>query len=304
MFVGNEEVQDLLKKYLEKSRSGTGDAPSFFLLQGPKQLGKSSITRHVVRELLGNYFHNDFLYVRDLSKIMWKTHNLKISLPDDKKKQFVEIPGDHLYEDIGTREISKWLQQAPSGDLKVVLIENIERMTIGAANAFLKTCEEPLPKRLIIATTSNPSALLDTIISRAVLIKFQPLVVDQLMQLCDDQGLFEQDAKLREMICRMVMWKPGMLMDYSQMFDENKELQKQFVELVGLLSSGESVYNAHRLLLKLKDSGLLDGFVDAWLAYATDHGLEASAEDWLEVKKMMQSNVNIEHLLLYGILWK
>lgn len=89
--------------------------------------------------------------------------------------------------------------------MKVVLLENIERMTIGAANAFLKTCEEPLANRIIIATTSNPSALLDTIISRAVLVKFNPLLVEDLMMFCDQQGLFVDNTEFKEMICRMVM---------------------------------------------------------------------------------------------------
>jgi hypothetical protein len=42
--------------------------------------------------------------------------------------------------------------------------------------------------------------------------------------------------------------------------------------------------------------------VDAWIAYAAEHNLSKQAAIWLEVKKMMQSNVNIEHLLLYGLL--
>jgi DNA polymerase III gamma/tau subunit len=46
-------------------------------------------------------------------------------------------------------------------------------MSIGAANALLKTWEEPLANRIIIATTSNKSALLDTILSRAFVVNFQ-----------------------------------------------------------------------------------------------------------------------------------
>ena len=33
-----------------------------------------------------------------------------------------------MYQDIGTREITKWLQQAPMGKVKVLFIENMERM--------------------------------------------------------------------------------------------------------------------------------------------------------------------------------
>lgn len=91
-------------------------------------------------------------------------------------------------------------------------------------------------------------------------------------------------------------------MNYAQIFAEDKKLQKQFIELVHLLSSGKQVYQAHRLLLKLKEEGMLSGFIDAWIAYATEHNLEANATQRLEVKKMMNSNVNVEHLLLYGLL--
>jgi DNA polymerase III gamma/tau subunit len=45
-------------------------------------------------------------------------------------------------------------------------------MTIGAINAFLKTCEEPLPNRIIIATSVNKSQILDTVISRSISLNF------------------------------------------------------------------------------------------------------------------------------------
>jgi DNA polymerase III delta prime subunit len=163
------------------------------------------LSKSIIKDLLGSCFQNDFLYVRDLSREIGKLHNLKISLPDDKKKQFVELAGGQIYEDIGTREISHWLQQSATGKLKIVLIENIERMTIGAANAFLKTAEEALPGRIIIATTGNSSALLDTIISRAVLVKFQPLPLSELLQLCQEQNIFSDNDSLRELVSRMVM---------------------------------------------------------------------------------------------------
>ena len=54
--------------------------------------------------------------------------------------------------------------------MKILLIEHIERATIGAANALLKSFEEPLPHRIIIASTTNKDTLLPTILSRALLI--------------------------------------------------------------------------------------------------------------------------------------
>jgi DNA polymerase-3 subunit delta' len=49
-------------------------------------------------------------------------------------------------------------------------------MNIASANAMLKTFEEPLENRLIIATTTSKSLLLDTIVSRAFIVRFVPLV--------------------------------------------------------------------------------------------------------------------------------
>ena len=59
---------------------------------------------------------------------------------------------------------------APAGDTKILLIEHIDRATIGATNALLKSLEEPLSHRFIIASTRNKDALLPTILSRALLI--------------------------------------------------------------------------------------------------------------------------------------
>jgi len=135
-----------------------------------------------MRERLGQFFYHDFLWIRDLSEIIGKKHSLKIELPKEKDKQQIALDPEEKthYEDIGIREINHWLTTSPMGKNKVVLIENIERIVPAAANAFLKNLEEPLPNRLIIATVSHQSQLLDTIISRAIVIRFQSLLPQML----------------------------------------------------------------------------------------------------------------------------
>ena len=56
---------------------------------------------------------------------------------------------------------------------KVFIIRNIENMTTEAANAFLKTLEEPSAQSLLLLTTSVPEKNLDTIKSRCHAIHFQ-----------------------------------------------------------------------------------------------------------------------------------
>ena len=56
---------------------------------------------------------------------------------------------------------------------KVFIIKNIENMTLEAANAFLKTLEEPPANSLLLLTTSVLEKNLDTIKSRCHAIHFQ-----------------------------------------------------------------------------------------------------------------------------------
>jgi DNA polymerase-3 subunit delta' len=58
---------------------------------------------------------------------------------------------------------------------KVVVVDDADMMNQSAANAFLKTLEEPPENSLIILISSNPDRLPDTIRSRCSRINFTPL---------------------------------------------------------------------------------------------------------------------------------
>ena len=55
---------------------------------------------------------------------------------------------------------------------KVFILRQVERMTMEAANALLKTLEEPAANTLMILTTAVPEAVLDTVKSRCHTVKF------------------------------------------------------------------------------------------------------------------------------------
>lgn len=58
---------------------------------------------------------------------------------------------------------------------RIVIISEADLMGDEAANAFLKTLEEPSPKTLLILTSSHRERLLPTILSRCQEIRFDPL---------------------------------------------------------------------------------------------------------------------------------
>ncbi len=59
------------------------------------------------------------------------------------------------------------------GKHKVYLVDPADRMTAEAGNALLKMLEEPPPRVVIILVTSEPSALLPTVLSRCQEVAFQ-----------------------------------------------------------------------------------------------------------------------------------
>ena len=65
--------------------------------------------------------------------------------------------------------------KAFEGRYKVVIVDDADTMNQYAANAFLKTLEEPPEDSLIILVSSNPGRLPDTIRSRCSRINFTPL---------------------------------------------------------------------------------------------------------------------------------
>jgi len=63
---------------------------------------------------------------------------------------------------------------------RIIIIDSADRMSPGAAAAFLKLLEEPSPNTYFILTSHQPQRLLPTIRSRVQHVKIQPLQQDQM----------------------------------------------------------------------------------------------------------------------------
>jgi DNA polymerase III subunit delta' len=68
--------------------------------------------------------------------------------------------------------ISALSLKATEAEYKTAVIVAGDRMKVEAANAFLKTLEEPPPKTVVIVLSTEPGRLLDTIISRCLRLTF------------------------------------------------------------------------------------------------------------------------------------
>lgn len=80
------------------------------------------------------------------------------------------------------------------GRAKVFIIRRAEELSVSAANALLKTLEEPGQKTHFILLTAQPEALLPTILSRTQRVRFSPLPDDVVTDLLREAGVEHKRA--------------------------------------------------------------------------------------------------------------
>jgi DNA polymerase-3 subunit delta' len=77
------------------------------------------------------------------------------------------------------------------GRAQVFIVWGADELSISAANALLKTLEEPRPSTHFVLVTSRPEKLIDTIRSRSLPVRFGPLPEDDVVAILRDRGVDE-----------------------------------------------------------------------------------------------------------------
>jgi DNA polymerase-3 subunit delta' len=84
------------------------------------------------------------------------------------------------------------------GRALVFIVRDADEITVQAANALLKTLEEPQPATHFVLLTSRPSRLLDTIRSRTLPVRFAPLPERVIRSILEQRGIDPSVAALAE----------------------------------------------------------------------------------------------------------
>lgn len=294
---GNEEARNVIEKILQHHQEE--EKPLFVLLVGEKGLGKTSFLSELLEIFLWNYKYQDLLLIKDCSQELEKTHTLAVETPSAQKT--IPLANGELYENRGVREISSWLQQSAFSGKKCLLIENLERMSNAAMNAFLKTCEEPLKHRFIFATVSDESAILPTIFSRALLVRFAPLSTQQMRDFLYDKSI-DKNWDLINLVIKMARGRSWLWLTLLKKLEWDKEVADYFIKGFSEFLEQKSLYLKLVYLKKVQEIGMLDLFIDALIAYYVDNWDEKKILAWIQVKKMKNQSINEENLLWYGVL--
>src|SRR2546430_4794115 len=122
-----------------------------YLISGPAGSGKREVAAELASTVNGTDADDVFSS---------KAREIFLAEPESKSRRI-------LIEQI--RELEHGLQmRAAEGRRKVAIIVEADRLQPQAANAFLKTLEEPPANSLLLLLSALPEALPDTIVSRCI----------------------------------------------------------------------------------------------------------------------------------------
>jgi DNA polymerase-3 subunit delta' len=154
-------------------------------------------------------------------KIAAGTHpDVMLVAPEERQIRIEEI-----------RMIDEALSFKPSeGRNKVVIVDDADTMNIPAANAFLKTLEEPPEESIIILVSSRPDLLLSTIRSRCSRINFSPLSSE------DCRSVLEKTIPEENLdtVAKLSMGRPGLALASDLLED-----RRWFFTLLGGMMEAE-----------------------------------------------------------------
>lgn len=122
------------------------------------------------------------------------------------------------------RELQRGLSLAPyTAAYRVALLLRFEEAHVSAANALLKTLEEPPPKVIILVVASSPEVLLPTIVSRCEILRLRPLPIDTVAAGLQERWSLAPDQA--DLLAHISGGRPG----YAIQLHQNQEqvLQRQ-----------------------------------------------------------------------------
>jgi DNA polymerase-3 subunit delta' len=159
--IGHDRTKALLKAAIVQNRLAHA-----YLFHGDDRIGKRLLALRFTQALLCECLPTDHEpdacgTCRACRQVEARTHPDFLVIEPDREQANPQIKIE-LIRDIEQQMIYRPL----IGDRKICLIDDADRMTIGAANALLKTLEEPPDHSLFLLISGRPYALPATVRSR------------------------------------------------------------------------------------------------------------------------------------------
>ena len=218
--LGNEKIRHHLRESIIKQSISHA-----YILAGDNGIGKSKIAREFAMELICEKHtgcgecpacrqfladaYPDFFYM------------------DAEGKESIGIDRirENIVNDVSIRPYH--------GKVKIYIIDEADKMTVGAQNALLKTIEEPPEYVVILLLVRNMSLLLETIRSRCIKLLLSAVSNDRIKSWLVEKGTSEDVATVVASYSNGV---PGIAKamaeseDFAGMYNQNVEFLKKISE--------------------------------------------------------------------------
>lgn len=277
---GHDKILDYLENQLANGSLGHA-----LLFVGPEHIGKFSMAKTLA-----------YIMQCEGQQIEHGYHIDTIILKDDGSSIKIEQ----------IRDILARLVMTSQSPYKILLLENISRLTQEAANSLLKILEEPFPKTYFFFTATSLREVLPTIQSRMHILKVVAPPQDLLYEFLQKSYpslTKEHFAQLHT----LALGKPGKIIELLDAPDTFEEKREQY-EMVKRFCMAFSVTTRFKLIQDLKDDALrVRDFLimmTSFLRHLLFHGSVAEKEmacrmlpKVVEAYELIRKNVNARLLL-------
>lgn len=255
--LGNDHIVKFLAKSIYNNKiSGT------YIFSGPDDLGKTTVANYFAYSLLCQN--------KDGEKKLPCGHCIackqnKIGKSDKNEDAFESVHVDfHLIKrekdkkNVSISQIREFIHSLEMSSFlnsyKIGIIKNAESLSGEAANALLKTLEEPKKNVIIILITSDLNALPETILSRSQILKFKPIKTEIIYDyLVKTHGVNRSQAKNLSRLC---LGRPALALKFLEDIDfYDNYLSRVNVFLSLIHSDMNGRFNSLNELLPAKSAG-------------------------------------------------
>ena len=277
--IGHQNIVKFLISSIKQNRLA-----STYLFYGIEGLGKTAVAEKFAQEIIGSG-----------KSATTELYPLKV---EEGKK------------DISIEQVRQWRRalslKSFSDQYKVGIIYEGEKLNRQSANALLKTIEEPTDKTVIIIITSDWQKLLDTIISRSIVVRFLPVPSSEIKKDLADK--IKDKDKLNQIV-GLSNGRPGIasgLVDDEELFSK----YDKYLQLIFKLFKAD-INQRWQVIAELLDS-LKDlqskakaalTFLDNFESVARSLLLKNIEIDYLNPKESINSNINISSKKALNLLY-
>jgi DNA polymerase III subunit delta' len=197
------------------------------------------------------------------------------------------------------REVHHSLSLAPyEARFRIALFLRFEDASNEAANALLKTLEEPPPQVILMLTAESGERLLPTIVSRCEVIRLRSIPVDVVSQgLINHYGVPPDQAQL---LAHLSGGRPGQAIHWHLKPEQLEQRQAFIEDLTNLLKAGRLERFAYVQSLT-KDKEKLNLVLNIWISFWRDVLLRAAGAstpltnlDWMEEIEILAQQLSLE----------